>query len=249
MKFSFSVDELILEPSAKRIKVSGLQMSLEATEKETADSYESLTKLGNELVEMNKLTVKSINQDIEKDAKEVAEKVDEVLNQETEINETTEADRKTIEERFAEANKKLHREFNYANYDKMVERLQNNYTLCFRVKRFFDKGKFKQIISDCVAEQVITPECKEILKNLIVDVMEYPEFTLVNLGKINEQSEDKSSNFLYGYLHMIANYCMKHEPNEGCIVTGNRIYGLMCDVLGEAVRYHEDPWVEEDEWN
>lgn len=238
MKLSLTIDEVNVNVREKEFRVKGFNASFEATEGETISSYDALKVLGGEFMEMNIAQIQSLDKSIDKNAETVVEKV----------KVTEEPKKKTIEEKIAEANKKIKETFNDANFDKMVEKLEDHYDLCFKVDKFFKDGRFKQIISDCVAEQIITPECKEILKMIIIDVMDYPLFTLVNLGKLTEQTTDEHSNFLFGYLHMIANHCCKIDKNLGCLETSKIIYSMMKDVLGQAIRYHQDPWLDDDEW-
>ena len=172
-------------------------------------------------------------------------KVEKVL----EVADDVQSTKKKLDKMVEDANKRINEYFNRAAYDRLVYKLKSNDVLYVRMKDLFGNKKFINNIATCVESGKFLHQVKKALRYLMQFVMLVPDFVFGNMGKIYDDSDDKSNDKLWGYLKMINKYFFKKtEETEGCIEMAKRIYSLMLDAIGEATPAHEDKW-EDDNWD
>lgn len=187
--------------------------------------------------------IKKYLYDLQEEFKEVAQKIigiHEIFKKENEKQVANDfknfmkdhSESKKIEVKFEEANKKLHTSREYIHFNKLSERVKNDNILKEIIKDLIKDNCFKNEVINCIGEQKISSTLKQQLCALIDYLIEYPLFVLINLGRLNEDSEDKKNDKLCGYLRTIVKgLTLKSADTYSCIEMSKIINHFLKDLV------------------
>lgn len=141
----------------------------------------------------------------------------------------------SLDEKLKEVREKINKWYSYTKYDEVVNKLRKDKYLFEFIQKVVEYKELKQEVQSAVETQKISIRLKDIIQTVIIKLLDLPEFTVINLGRPYEYSDDKSSNILWGYLHTILIQFVKQIKNEiGCIEMSSMIHSLFMDLLGDA---------------
>lgn len=124
---------------------------------------------------------------------------------------------------------------NNEKYNEVVDRLKNDEKLFQSITKIIKTKALKNEVQEAISEQKISARLKRIIKIILIDLLDFPNFTVVNLGRLYVESDDKDSDILWGYLRMIIKQFVPSLKFEiGCIDMANKIHSLLMDLIGDA---------------